>query len=152
MQVCIASIYAMYAVYLNYNPGQPVFLSLQGISYSTNNSNILVTRIGTSQESFLNCHTDSTTCCRDRDNPQGGSGEWLFPNGTRITENSIIGDRFYWVRNLQAVRLYRRGDIQTPLGSYCCRIPNRHGNVVSVCANLTGEFTAIEYIIIHCFM
>ena len=142
----------MYAVYLNYNPGQPVFLSLQGISYSTNNSNILVTGIGTSQESSLNCHTDSTTCCRDRDNPQGGSGEWLFPNGTRITENSIVGDRFYWVRNLQAVRLYRRGDVQTPLGSYCCRIPNRHGNVVSVCANLIGEFTAIEYIIIHCFM
>ena len=133
---CI-NIIIMPCMHLNYNPGQPVFLSLQGIAYSTNNSNILVTRIGTTRESALTCHTDST-CCMD--NPQGNSGEWLFPNGERITQNSITGDGFYWSRYYQVLRLYRQGDIQSPLGRYCCRIPNRRGDVVSVCANLTGEF------------
>ncbi len=69
-----------------------------------------------------------------------GFGEWLFPNGTMITENRVTGG-MYWVRKFQTGRLYRQGDIQNPLGTYCCRIPNRHGDVVSVCANLTGEFT-----------
>ncbi len=126
-------------IYLNHS-GQPLFLSLQGVSYSTNKSNILVTRIGTTNDSALICHTNSTTCCRDRDNPQGGSGEWLFPNGTMITENSVTGSRFYWIRYHQVVKLYREGDLQFPLGTYCCRIPDGHGDVVTVCANLTGEF------------
>ena len=101
-----------------------------------------MTRIGITNDSALTCHTDSTTCCRGRDNPQGGfeSGEWLFPNGTMITANSVTGSGFHWIRYFQAVGLYRHGDIQV-LGRYCCRIPNRHGDVVSVCANLTGEFT-----------
>ncbi|XP_064386533.1 sushi, von Willebrand factor type A, EGF and pentraxin domain-containing protein 1-like isoform X2 [Halichondria panicea] len=119
--------------------GQPLFLSLQGVSYSTNKSNILVTRIGTTNDSALICHTNSTTCCRDRDNPQGGSGEWLFPNGTMITENSVTGSRFYWIRYHQVVKLYREGDLQFPLGTYCCRIPDGHGDVVTVCANLTAN-------------
>ena len=60
-----------------------------------------------------------------------------------ITENSITGSGLYWIRYYQSVRLYRHGDIQTPQGTYCCRIPNRHGDVVSVCASLTGEVIII---------
>ncbi len=126
-------------LYLNH-PDQPLFLSLQGLSYSTNKSNLLVTRIAATNDSALTCHTNSTTCCRGRDNPREDSGEWLFPNGTMITENSVTGSGFYWIRYHQVVRLYRQGDIQAPLGTYCCRIPDGHGDVVSVCANLTGEF------------
>ncbi|XP_064386538.1 sushi, von Willebrand factor type A, EGF and pentraxin domain-containing protein 1-like isoform X2 [Halichondria panicea] len=116
---------------------QPLFLSLQGLSYSTNKSNLLVTIIAATNDSALTCHTNSTICCRDRDNPREGSGEWLFPNGTMITENSVTGSGFYWIRYHQVVRLYRQGDIKAPLGTYCCRIPDGHGDVVSVCANLT---------------
>ncbi len=124
-------------------PGQPLFLSLQGVAYTTNNSNILVTRIETTNYTSLTCHTDSPTCCRGMDNPDGniGFGEWLFPNGMEIARNRVTSSGFYWVRNLKAVRLYRQGDIQTPLGTYCCRIPDSGGVLRTVCANLTSEFT-----------
>ncbi len=125
-------------VHLNH-PG-PVFLSLQGISYSTNNSNILVSRIGTTNNTSLTCHTNSTTCCRGRDNPRGGSGEWLFPNGTTISRNSVTGSGFYYRRFHQVLSLYRRGDIQTPLGTYCCKIPDSGGEMRTFCANLVGEY------------
>ncbi|XP_064386526.1 sushi, von Willebrand factor type A, EGF and pentraxin domain-containing protein 1-like isoform X2 [Halichondria panicea] len=118
---------------------QPLFLSLQGISYTTNNSNIQVTRIGTTNDTSLTCHTDSITCCRGIHNPDGnaGFGEWFFPNGTEIARNRVTGSGFYWVRNLQAVRLYRQDDIQSPVGRYCCRIPDSGGVLRTVCANLT---------------
>ena len=121
---------------------QPLFLSLQGISYTTNNSNIQVTRIGTTNDTSLTCHTDSITCCRGIHNPDGnaGFGEWFFPNGTEIARNRVTGSGFYWVRNLQAVRLYRQDDIQSPVGRYCCRIPDSGGVLRTVCANLTSEF------------
>ncbi len=121
-------------------PDQPLFLSLQGISYTTNNSNILVTRIGSTNDTSLICHTNSTTCCRGIHNPEGSNrfGEWVFPNGTSITQNSVTGSGFYSVRNLQAVRLYRQGVIQTPLGTYCCSIPDSGGEIRTLCANLIG--------------
>ncbi len=151
VQVCFVKFECMVHNYLNH-PGQPLFLSLQGISYSTDLSNILVTMIGTTQDSALICHTDSPTCCRDKDNSQlqGGSGEWLFPNGTKITENSVTGDGFYWIRNYQSVRLYIQGDIiqnEIPLGTYCCRIPVSGGERRTFCANLVGEFTMVCIII-----
>ncbi len=123
--------------------GQPLFLSFQGITYTKNDRNILVTRIGTTNDAFLTCHTDSTTCCRGVDNgdPSSsmGTGEWLFPNGTSIARNRVPGDGFYWNRYYQVLRLYRQGDIQTPLGTYCCRIPDNSGEMRTFCANLIGD-------------
>ncbi len=122
-----------------------MFLSVGETRYFTNNSDITVTRIGAANQLSLNCHTDSTTCCRGVDNINGvpsssvGNGEWLFPNGTSIARNSVTGSGFYWIRYHQVVRLYRQGDIQTPLGHYCCRIPDRGGEMRTSCANLVGE-------------
>ena len=123
-------------------PGQPVFLSLRGLSYAANNNNILVTRIGTTNDSALTCHTDSTTCCRGVHNPSGtvGFGDWLFPNGTRIVRKRVTGDGFYNTRFHQVLRLYRNDGIQTPLGRYCCRIPDSGGEIRTFCANLIGAF------------
>ncbi len=45
-----------------------LFLSFQGTTYTTNNSNILLTRIYSTNDTSLTCHTDSTTCCRGVDN------------------------------------------------------------------------------------
>ncbi len=118
-----------HALILN-NSDQSVFLSRQGITYTANNSNILVTRIGSTDDSALTCHTKSTACCTQ------GSGEWLFPSGERIDENR---NGFSLTRRYQVVSLYRHGDIQTPLGRYCCRIPNGQGSMASICANLIGE-------------
>ncbi len=144
--VC-AGLFTLYFFFLQFSSilGQPLFLSLQGVAYTTNNSNILVTRIETTNDTSLTCHTDSPTCCRGVDNPDGniGFGEWLFPSGMEIAQNRVTGSGFYWVRNLQAVRLYRQGDIQTPLGTYCCRIPDSGGVMRTFCANLTSEFTVI---------
>ncbi len=117
-----------------------VFLSFQGTTYTTNNSNIVLTRIETANDTSLTCHTDSTTCCRGVDSSSIGNGEWLFPDGTSIVRRKRVpDDGFYYTRFHQAVRLYRNDDIQTPLGTYCCRIPDSGGVLRTFCANLIGE-------------
>ncbi len=83
--------------------GIPVFISVGETMYFTNNSNVTVTRIGPANQSSLNCHTDSTTCCRDVDDgiPSSimGTGKWLFPNGTSIVQKRVSGDDgFYYTR------------------------------------------------------
>ncbi len=119
-------------LFIHNNSGQSVFLSHQGITYTINNSNILMTRIGSTDDTALTCHTKSTSCCTQ------GSGEWLFPSGQRIAENR---NGFSLTRGYQVLRLYRRGNTQTPLGHYCCRIPDSLGKMASICANLIGELT-----------
>ena len=71
-----------------------------------------------------------------------GTGEWLFPNGTSISQNRVTGSStsgFYWSRDYQVLRLYRQGDTRTPLGTYCCRLPDSGGEMRTFCANLVGE-------------
>ncbi len=96
----------------------------------------------TTDDTSLTCHTDSTTCCRGVDNGDSSSSigtvEWLFPNENEITENSVTSRGFYWSRDYQLLRLYRQGDIQTPLGIYCCRIPDSGGEMRTFCANIVG--------------
>ena len=120
---------------------QSVFLSLGHTEYFVNNTQIIVTDIGSTDSTTLNCHTDSTTCCRGTHNPKGynGFGEWVFPDGSRIAQNSITGDGFYWIRGYQTIILYRQGNIQAPLGSYCCRIPDSYGANKTFCANHVGR-------------
>ena len=120
-----------------------VFLSFQGITYTTNNSNIALTRIETTNDTSLTCHTDSTTCCRAVDKEPSstmGTGEWLFPNGGSIVRKKVTSSGFYYTRFHQAIRLYRNNDTQTPLGTYCCRIPDSGGVLRTFCANLVGEW------------
>ena len=121
--------------------GQSVYISQDNKNYYTNGSAIIVTGVKSTNSSALNCHTDSTTCCRGIHNPgrSNGFGEWVFPNGSRIAKDEITGDGFYWIRFKQVVRLYRQGNIQAPLGSYCCRIPNSYGAMRTFCANLVGK-------------
>ena len=128
-----------------------VFLSFHGTTYTTNNSNIVLTRIETTNDTSLTFHTDSTTCCRGIDNGDSssfvGNGEWLFPNRTSIVRRKRApGNGFYYTRFHQAIRLYRNNDIQTPLGTYCCRIPDSGGVIRTICANLIGEWYIYTYI------
>ena len=120
---------------------QKVYLSHGNTHYYANNTAIIISSIMTTNDTSLTCHTDSTTCCRGVHNPWGsnGFGEWLLPNGAEITRNSVNGSGFYWIRYHQVVRLYRQGDIQTLLGTYCCRIPDSTGMNRTFCANLVGE-------------
>ena len=117
------------------------FLSFQGTTYTTNNSNIVLTRIEITNDTSLTCHTDLTTCCRAVDKEPSlniGTGEWLFPDGTSVVRQRVTGSRFYYTRFHQAIRLYRNNDTETPLGTYCCRIPDS-GVLKTFCANLIGE-------------
>ena len=119
-----------------------VYLSHGNTHYYANNTAIIISSIMTTNDTSLICHTDSTTCCRgvDKDPSSSmGNGEWLFPNGNENTENSVTGSGFYWIRYYQVLRLYRQGDIQTPLGTYCCRIPDSGGEMRTFCAILIGE-------------
>ncbi len=91
-----------------------------------------MTKIGSTDDTALTCHTDSPTCCIQ------GSGEWLFPSGQRIAGNR---NGFSLTRRYQVLRLYHQGNTQTPLGRYCCRIPDGLGRMASICANLIVELT-----------
>ncbi len=80
---------------------QGVFLSFQGTTYTMNNINIVLTRIETTNDTSLTCHTDSTTCCRGKDKEPSstmGTGEWLFPNGTSIVRKKVTVSGFYYTR------------------------------------------------------
>ncbi len=106
-----------------------------------NNSNIVLTRIETANDTSLSCHTDSTTCCRVVD-LSSGTRVWMSPNGTSISQRKRVprsGDGFYYTRFHQAIRLYRNNDTETPLGTYCCRIPDSGRVTRTICANLIGE-------------
>ena len=121
---------------------QTVYLSHGNTHYYANNTRIIISSIMTTDDTSLTCHTDSTTCCRGIDNPSSGmgTGEWLFLNGMEIPRrNSITTNGFYWSRYHHVVRLYRQGDIQFPLGTYCCRIPDSGGEMRTFCANIIGE-------------
>ena len=73
----------------------------------------------------------------------------MFPNRTRIDQNSIMGNGngFYWVRGYRVISLYRQGNIQTPLGSYCCKIPDRYGASRTFCANLVGRLYCAKFLL-----
>lgn len=120
---------------------QSVYLSFRGRNYYTNTSEILITQIGFEDTSALACHTDRTRCCRGIDGT--ASGEWKFPNGDLIPSkqgNLQMTDVFLRSRGPHVVNLLRKGNVVSPLGIYCCEVPD----MVSVtdktfCANIIGK-------------
>ena len=117
-----------------------VYLSLRSTNIITNNTEVLITDIG--EDAYLpslTCHTDLTECCRNSDTGgQGGRGEWYYPDG-RTVPNQSAGEGFYRVRNApQVLRLARRdaSNALSPTGSYCCVIPTTRGEM-TFCAKLS---------------
>ncbi len=146
VQVCRVNVACSKLKHLLLYIARGIFLSFQGTTYTTNNSNIVLTRIETTNDTSLTCHTDLTTCCRGVDNGDSssgmGTGEWLFPNGMGVVRRKRLprpGDGFYYTRFHQVIRLYRNDDTQSPLGTYCCRIPDSGEVLRTFCANLIGE-------------
>ena len=74
----------------------------------------------------------------------------MFLDGSRIAQNGITGDGFYWIRGYQTIRLYHQGNIQAPLGSYCCRIPDSSGAMRTFCANLVGKTYSVKILYRAC--
>ena len=77
--------------------------------------------IGSSNEDRLLCKTNLTACCRKKRDSSTPLGNWFFPNGTRVGDESN-GSDFYRARAHMVVRLNRkRGGVE---GIYRCVIPD----------------------------
>ena len=94
--------------------------------------------------SSLVCNTSNinTHCCRGTDNPNGGSvGEWFFPNDTIVPrERQNPSNDFTRTGWTHQVRLNRRNDAMTPLGTYECRVPHMDTtNTVTASIIISGK-------------
>ena len=88
-----------------------------------NNSLVTLNNIGKSDDALL-CLTDLTTCCRPpytSGTGQDVTGNWLFPNGTRVSSSGIQWD-FYRTRGHMRVYLRRKRGGEE--GIYSCVIPD----------------------------
>ena len=105
-----------------------VWFSLRNTTYQ-NNSIVILEDIGEGDDALL-CITNLTACYQPNVNDTGkvvpASGNWYFPNGTRVPSNKVnctSGEEweFYSNRGQMVVRMYRRrGGVE---GIYCCVIP-----------------------------
>ena len=119
-------------------------LSLNGQTIP-NEGDVLASDIGeggndmTAMGGGLLCITDSSSCCRDGDNPNGGGqGEWYFPNGNQVEiQGTRTGDFFYRNRDARIVRLNRFGTSTPPeRGRFSCVVPNATGDMMTVYVNI----------------
>ena len=106
----------------------------------TNNSDVLIATINDSNA--LLCNTDLRPCCR-----QDGTGdakllmgEWYYPNGTQV-DGREGGEVFFRTRGLNdgTVNLFQKSSGVSPVGLYCCEIPNMNMTNQTLCATL-GEY------------
>ena len=105
-----------------------------------NNSYVPITGIGTASPPLvplvpLVCTTDRMPCCKSTTT----SGEWNFPNGSRVP---IMNTATSFYRNRGdsgEVNLFRlNSDVMAPTGTFCCVVPDATGTNQTVCANI-GE-------------
>ena len=110
-----------------YNPGDSVNIAGIG-SQPTNNADAGTTLV---------CVTTNvnTECCRDADNPNGGSvGGWVDPNGMTIPRPGEVSGQsnvFTQYLYLQQVRLASVGSPTGPMGTYTCVVPDSGGTEVT---------------------
>ena len=129
-------------------PSTGLYFTLNGVVYQPNDT-VLITDIGVSTlvgedrsdpGSSLVCITINvnTNCCRGVDG--GNVGEWFFPNGSMVHRNkeSPNGDftRTGWTHQ---VRLNRRNNAMTPLGTYTCVVPDMNNTMNHTATIILGE-------------
>lgn len=86
------------------------------------------------------CVTDNVNCC----GLPNRAGEWYYPNGT-IVSRSTEGLDFFRTRGSQSVILNRRNDAQSPIGQYCCKVPDASQTTQIICINITsGKYDFLE--------
>ena len=130
-------------------PSTGLYFTLNGVVYLPGDT-VLITDIGASEpiipRSSLVCNTTNVNsyCCAGRNNPNGGPlGNWYFPNGTIVPRfgASPNGD-FTRTGFTYEVRLNRRNNAMTPLGTYTCVVPDMN-HAMNYTATITlGEFIA----------
>lgn len=120
-----------------------VYLILRGEAVS-NNSAIPITNIGTDSNNpdvaALQCVTDLTPCCRQEGNSKMAMGEWYFPDGTQVPGDEVPGTGFFRTRgsNDGTISMFRTDvRVLSPVGMYCCEIPDSNGVNVTLCADIS---------------
>ena len=142
-------LYVLFII-LSYSHAEFSLARYNSIAVYANNSVIDINLVGEGFEGpqitdggALECHTDDTTCCRGRDNPDGpGRGEWYYPNGTVVPPPGGDGTGFYRTRDHMVIRLNRNGSVYCAVsqtGVYRCEIPGAGG------VNITRYITLNEY-------
>ena len=110
--------HCFYIIYVNF---VAITLSLGNMTLA-NNSLVVITDIGDNAQggSPLVCTTTFRPCCGSASNRHG---EWYYPNGSMVPNNAA-GEDFYRGRSDDGVvRLSRRNNTMSPLGTYYCEIP-----------------------------
>ena len=125
------------AVEITTIPG--VYLTLEGQHYG-NGSHILIDEIGEGDGAALLCVTDLVQCCRGDNTPGVGGplGNWFYPNRSLIRLNGS-NDDFYRSRGLGSVRLNRRNNAMSPIGQFCCVVPDATFVDKTTCINIGEE-------------
>ena len=128
-------LFALYLYYINIGissfPGAgDVWFSLSGTPYQ-NNSIVTLEDIGDGHDALL-CITNLTACCQPPYSG-GSSGNWFFPNGTRVPSLFSQWD-MYRTRGQMVVALHhslyrRRGGVE---GIYRCEIPDTFGSIQTI--------------------
>ena len=124
--------------------GPGVYVQLQGKVYSNSSiSNIIINDIEEEPNSLI-CFTDLVDCCRSSQSLNGSAlGNWFYPNGSTVgIKSDNTSEGFYRNRGSSRVRLNRRENTTSPLGLFCCKVPDATNNVIRICANIGNlEFT-----------
>ena len=114
-----------------------MYIRLNGTSYS-NNSNILITDIGQGNGGALCCITDLAECCKmGQTTITKALGDWFSPNGEVVGLNKT-NQTLYKNRDHSKVCLHRKIDSISPVGKFCCEVPDATYTNITVCVNL-GE-------------
>ena len=114
-----------------------VYLALRGV-FIVNNSQVNIRNVGQSSDSpngALQCITDRTPCCLNQ-NPR--HGEWYLPNGA-LVQGTASTTAFYRNRGDNGeVSLNRPSDVMSPIGQFCCEVPDATDTNQTLCVNI-GE-------------
>ena len=90
-------------------------------------------------DNALQCTTDSTTCCRNREGGEIRAGDFHFPvSDITVPPLIAITNGYYRDRGSQHIRLHRQPS-GTITGLFRCNIPQRNGPNADLYINI-GEY------------
>ena len=125
--------------------GEGVRFWLRGTTYQ-NNSLVTLEEIG-EWEDALFCVTDQPACCQPSYYTGSASGNWFFPNGSRIPSSWGQWD-FYRTRDQLVVNMHRRRGGVT--GIYRCEILDARNVILTIYIGVytadTGEWCTISFL------
>ena len=114
-----------------------VWFSLNGTTYQ-NNSNVTLEDIGEGDDGLL-CVTNQTACCRPPHAKQA-TGNWFFPNGTRVPSSGRQWDLHRTRGDMMVLLHRRRGGVE---GVYSCEILDALNVTQTI---YIGVYTASEWL------